>query len=77
MEGEEEENNNTMNKTFLKITQVMEVAQAMIAVLAKNDDKYVWISKQGIIFLLVNLNVIFRLICYIISSYFASLHYNI
>ena len=39
-----------MNKTFLQINQVKEVAQAVSAVLAKNDDQYVWISKQGILF---------------------------
>ena len=41
---------NTVNKTFLKITQVMEVALAVTTVQAKNDDHYVWISKQGIVF---------------------------
>ena len=39
-----------MNKAFLKITQVMEVALAVTTVQAKNDDHYVWISKQGIVF---------------------------
>ena len=43
MEGEEEENNQHHEKTFLKITQVMEVALAVTAVQAKNDDHYVWI----------------------------------
>ena len=42
---------NTANKTFLKITQVMEVALAMTAVQAKNDDHYVWISKKVLYFL--------------------------
>ena len=42
---------NTVNKTFLKITQVMEVALVVIAIQAKNDDHYViWISKQGVLF---------------------------
>ena len=41
---------NVVNKTFLKITQVMEVALAVTTVQAKNDDHYVWISKQGILF---------------------------
>ena len=41
---------NIVNKTFLKITQVMEVALAVTTVQAKNDDHYVWISKQGIVF---------------------------
>ena len=56
MEGEEEENNQrreqniALNKTFLKITQVMEVALAVTTLQAKNDDHYVWISKQGILF---------------------------
>ena len=39
-----------MNKTFLKITQVMEVARVVTVIQAKNDDHYVWISKQGIVF---------------------------
>ena len=39
-----------MNKKFLKITQVMKVAQTMTIVQAKNDDHYVWISKQSILF---------------------------
>ena len=39
-----------MNKTFLKITQVMEVALAMTTIQVKNDDHYVWISKQGVVF---------------------------
>ena len=41
MEGEEEEKINTVNKAFLKITQVMEVALAVTTVQAKNDDHYV------------------------------------
>ena len=41
---------NSMNRTFLKITQVMEVARAVTTVQAKNDDHYVWISKQGVVF---------------------------
>ena len=32
---------NVVNKTFLKITQVMEVALAVTTVQAKNDDHYV------------------------------------
>ena len=39
-----------MNKTFLKITEVMEVALAVTTVQAKNDDHSVWISKKGIVF---------------------------
>ena len=39
-----------MNTTFLNITQVMEVALAVTAVQEKNDDHYVWISKQGVVF---------------------------
>ena len=42
---------NIVNTTFLKITQVMEVALAVTAVEVKKDDHYViWISKQGILF---------------------------
>ena len=41
---------NTDNKTFLKITQVVEVALAVTTVQVKNDDHYVWISKQGVVF---------------------------
>ena len=41
---------NTVNKKFLKITQAMEVALAVTTVQAKNDDHYVWISKQGVVF---------------------------
>ena len=33
-----------------KITQVMEVALAVTVVQLKNDDHYVWISKQGVVF---------------------------
>ena len=40
----------TVKKTFLKITQVMEVARAVTTIQAKNDDHYVCISKQGIVF---------------------------
>ena len=50
MELEEEENNQHNEKTFLQITQVMEVARAVTIVPTKNDDQYVWISKQGIEF---------------------------
>ena len=41
---------NTVKKTFPKITQVMEVAQVVTIVQAKNDGHCVWISKQGIVF---------------------------
>ena len=41
---------NTVNKTFLKITLIMEVALAVTTVQAKNDDHYVRISKQGVVF---------------------------
>ena len=41
---------NTMNKKFLQITQVMGVAREMTSVSSKNDDRCVWISKQGIVF---------------------------
>ena len=40
----------TVNKTFLKITHVMEVALAVTTIQSKNDDHYVWISKQGVEF---------------------------
>ena len=50
MEGEEEESNQHREKKFLKITRVMEVARTVTAGQAKNDDHYVWISKQGIVF---------------------------
>ena len=50
MELEEEENNQTNEQNIIKITQIMEVAQAVTIVPAKNDDQYVWISKQGIVF---------------------------
>ena len=39
-----------MNKTFLQITQVIEVTQAMTTFPTNNDDQYVWISKQGVVF---------------------------
>ena len=45
MEVEKEENNQRREKTFVKITQVMEVARAVTTVQVKNDDHYVWISK--------------------------------
>ena len=41
---------NIMNKKFLQITQVMEVARVVTTVLAKNDDQYFSISKQGVVF---------------------------
>ena len=41
---------NTVNKIFLKITQVVEVSLAVTTVQAKNDDHYVWISKKGVVF---------------------------
>ena len=50
MKLEEEETINTVNKKFLKITQFMEVARAVTTVPTKNDDHYVWISKQGVVF---------------------------
>ena len=48
---------NTVNKAFLKTTQVMEVALAVTTVQVKNDDHYVWISKQGVVFFLKYLSV--------------------
>ena len=50
MEGEKEEKNQHHEQTFLKITKVMEVALAVTIVQVKNDDHYVWISKQGVEF---------------------------
>ena len=41
---------NTMNKKFLKITQVIEVARVVTTVQEKNDAHYVWISNQGVVF---------------------------
>lgn len=41
---------NTINKTFLHITQVMEVSRALTIVPTKNDDKYISISMQAIAF---------------------------
>ena len=46
---------NIVKKTFLKITQVMEVALAVTIVQAKNVDHYVWISKQGVLFFEIGL----------------------
>ena len=39
-----------MNKTFLQITEVMEVAQAVTIVPMKSDDQYSWISVQAVVF---------------------------
>ena len=50
MELKEEENDQHNEKTFLQITQVKEVARAGTTIRAKNDDQYVWISKQGVVF---------------------------
>ena len=51
MEGEEEENNQHREQNIPENNpQVMEVALAVTAVQAKNDDHYVWISKQGVVF---------------------------
>ena len=41
---------NAINKTFVQITQVMEVAQALTIVPVKNDNQYIWISIQAIVF---------------------------
>ena len=40
----------TPYKTFLKITQVMEVAHVVATIQVKNDDHYFWISRQGLVF---------------------------
>jgi hypothetical protein len=40
-----------INKTFDQITQVMEVArECMTTVQTKNDDQYIWISVQAVVF---------------------------
>ena len=49
-ELEEEENNQHTKQTFLQITQVVEVALAVTAIQANNNDHYVWKSKQGVVF---------------------------
>ena len=41
---------NTVDKTFLKITQVMEVDLVVATIQVKNDDHYVWILKQVVLF---------------------------
>lgn len=41
---------NAIKKTFLQITKVMEVARVVTSVLAKNDDQYIWISIEAIVF---------------------------
>ena len=41
---------NAISKTFLQITQVMEVARVVTAIPMKNDDQYIWISMQAIVF---------------------------
>ena len=54
---------NIMNKTFLQITQVMQVARAVTTIPMKNDDQYVWISKKGIVFFeifVVKSNILFN-----------------
>ena len=57
MEGEKEENNQHHEQKTLKITQFMEVALAVKIVQAKNDDHYVWISKQGVLFFEIYMSV--------------------
>jgi hypothetical protein len=39
-----------INKSLFQITQVMEVARALKKVPAKNDDQYIWISMQVVVF---------------------------
>ena len=50
MEVEKDENNQCNQQTFIQITQFMEVAQAMTTIPIKNDDQYIWISMQAIVF---------------------------
>jgi hypothetical protein len=50
MELEEEENNRGNQKKNGQITLVMEVAQALKTVPTKNDDQYIWISMQTVLF---------------------------
>ena len=40
---------NAINKTFVQITQVIEVARALTTIPTKNDDHYIWISMQAIL----------------------------
>ena len=49
--------NNVVNKTFLKITQVIEVSLAVTLVQANNDDHYVWTSKEAILFFEIYISV--------------------
>ena len=39
-----------IKKTFVQINQVMEVARAVTTVPVKNDDQYIWISMQVVVF---------------------------
>ena len=41
---------NAINKAFIQITQAMEVARALISVPTKNDDQYICISMQVVVF---------------------------
>jgi hypothetical protein len=50
MELEEEENNRCNQQNIFQITQVMEVARALTTVPMKNDDQYIWISMQAVVF---------------------------
>ena len=47
---EEHEKISIINKTYVQINQVMEVARAPMAVPMKNDDQYIWIAMQAIVF---------------------------
>ena len=54
---------NTVNKTFLKITQVMKVAWAMRLVPTKNNDQYVRYQSKALYFLkylCVKLDILFN-----------------
>ena len=39
-----------INQTFRKITQGMEVDRVLTTILMKNDDQYIWISMQVVVF---------------------------
>ena len=52
MELEEDEMKtiDAINKTFVQITKVMEVAWALTTVPTKIDYQYIWISMQAVVF---------------------------
>ena len=58
-----------MNKTFCQITQFMQVAQALILIPAKNDDQYIWMLTQVVVYseVIVCENHTFCIIYWIVS----------